>query len=182
MNETEEDYQNWYTLQVRNLRELNVRETIGLKQEAGLLKNILQIYVPTQEIISISEKGNKSILTRPIYPGYVFIKMNYDNMDVVELLSLPFVQKFIGTKTEPVIMSISEATKVLSFKDKVTEPTYRITFETGDNVRITEGAFAEYKGEVKEIHYEQNKADVLVKMLGRETVINVALHDLQQID
>ncbi len=182
MNEHEEDYLNWYTLQVQNLRELKVKETIEIKINNGLLKSVIDIYVPTREVISISAKGKKSILTKPIYPGYVFIKMNFDKMDVVELLSLPFTQKFIGTKTDPVVMSIPEAKKILSFKDKVIDATYRITFEVGDNVRITEGAFAEYKGEVKDINHEQNEANVVVKILGRETVMKVPLHDLQQIE
>jgi transcriptional antiterminator NusG len=182
MEETIEDYKNWYTLQTQGGREKKVEESINLMIEDKLVKNVIQTYVPTEEVISISEKGNKNILDKPIYPGYVFIKMNYDTTDVVTLLRLPFVQRFIGTKDSPVMMTILEIQKILAHKTKARVTKYRLTFESGDFVRITQGAFTDYKGEVDTVNHEQNEVIIKVKFLGRDTEMTVPLHDIEKID
>lgn len=180
MEETTENYRDWYTLQVYNSRESKVQETINLKRENGELGSVLDMYVPTEEVISISPKGKKSTLNKSVYPGYVFIKMEHNAIDVVEILSLPFTQRFIGDKSKPVVMSESEARKILEHKNKEKKAKYRISFEKGDTVLIKEGAFADYKGEVGDINHEQNEVTVIVKVLGRETNVKVSLHDVEQ--
>ena len=178
----EEDYQNWYILQTQNTRELKSQEMISLLIDSGEINSVIKTYIPTQDVISISPKGKKSILCKPIFPGYVFIKMNYNNSDVVTILNLPFTQKIVGEKSLPFIMTKPEVVKILSHEDKVRETVYRISFEKGDNVRVLNGPFKDYKAEVEYINHDQNEANLIVKILGRETQLTVALHDLELID
>ncbi len=182
MENLEEDYQNWYILQTQNTRELKTQEMINILIESGEINSILKTYIPTQDVISISPKGKKTILCKPIFPGYIFIKMNYLNQDVVTILGLPFTQKIVGEKSLPFIMSEKEVVKILSHEDKEKQTVYRISFEKGDNVRVLNGPFTNYKAEVEYINHDQNEAGLIVKILGRETKLSVALHDLEIIE
>ena len=183
LEETEEiDYTHWYTLQVYTARERTVETALNLLIERENISSIKNILVPTEEIISISPKGKKTLLDKAIYPGYVFLQLDINNDILTKITNTNFVSRFVGAKGEPVEMSEVEIKKILKLKDTKEKPKYRFTFLIGDTVRVKNGAFTNYKGVVKEVNPEVNEAVIEVNILGRSTEVTVTLLELEKVE
>lgn len=162
----------WYVLQVFAHSEQNIQKRIYQLQEEGVLKNIKQVVVPTEEVISISPKGKKTILTKAIYSGYVYLQIDeYKPETFAHLRQIPKVLRFIGHKETPSIMSKKEINKILDLKENKQHesPRYKTTYENGEHVLITSGVFENFKGYVKEFYPEENKIIIDILIFGRST-------------
>lgn len=176
------DFTHWYTLQVYSAREKVVKRTLLAKIENENLSGIKNILVPSQEIISISPKGKKTLLDKAIYPGYVFMQLDLSDELLNHINNTNFVSRFVGAKGEPVEMSENEIKKILNLDKEKEAPKYRFTFSIGDLVRVKYGAFTNYKGEVKEVNPEANEAIIEVNILGRSTEVTVPLLELEKVE
>lgn len=173
----------WYVLRVQTAREDQVRE--GLEKRvnaAGMEHKISTIVVPTEKIKEIKRKTTK-VRERKIYPGYVMVEMELDDETLMVINETPGVGGLLGTGNTPVAMSDRDVEKMLSEASRTEDeaPTTKITLSAGDRVRIKEGLFQNFDGEIEEIWPEKGLARVIVSILGRPTPVELEYWQLETI-
>lgn len=165
----------WYVVQARSGYERKVLDALNerIKQQ-GLIEKFGQIIVPTEEVIEIRQ-GRKRKTARKFYPGYVLVEMDMDEDSWYLVQKTPGVIKFIGgTSDKPVPLSSKEVDKILQrMQEGVDKPRPKVLFEVGEVVRVVDGPFADFNGEVEEVNYEKNRMRVSVIIFGRSTPVEL---------
>ncbi|NQT87008.1 transcription termination/antitermination factor NusG [bacterium] len=172
----------WYVIRVQTSREDQVRE--GLEKRvnaAGLEEQVSNIVVPTENVKQI-RRGKTTVSTRKLYPGYVIVEMELNDETVMLINDTPGVGGLLGTGNTPVPMLASDVEKMLLEAERTDEaPSTKITFATGDRVRIKEGLFQNFDGEIEEIWPEKGQVRVIVSILGRPTPVELEYWQLESI-
>lgn len=165
----------WYVIQARSGYERKVLEALNerIKQQ-GLTEKFGHIIVPTEEVIEIRQ-GRKRKTARKFYPGYVLVEMDMDEDSWYLVQKTPGVIKFIGgTSDKPVSLNSREVDKILQrMQEGVDKPRPKVLFEVGEVVRVVDGPFADFNGEVEEVNYEKNRMRVSVIIFGRSTPVEL---------
>jgi transcriptional antiterminator NusG len=162
----------WYVLHTYSGYENKVKKTIESRVEAlDLADRVFEIVVPTQEEIEIRQ-GQRHNVQRKVFPGYVLVRMTMDEESWYQLRNTPGVTGFVSFNNKPVALSEEEAQNIL--KGMTAEaPKVKVSFALGDTVRIIDGPFADFRGEIDEINQEKGKIKVLVSFFGRETPVEL---------
>lgn len=162
----------WYVVHTYAGHENKVAATLKQKVKASGLENkIFDVMVPTQEKIEVRE-GKKVNLQEKIFPGYILVKMDLDNVSWYAVRSTPGVTGFVGVGNKPTPLAEKEVETIQQFS-KLEAPTYKATFSVGEAVKIIDGPFSEFIGSVDEINEEKGKLRVLVSIFGRETPVEL---------
>ncbi len=165
----------WYVVQVRSSYEGKVLEALNSRiKQAGLTEKFGQIIVPTEEVVDIRQ-GRKRKTSRKFYPGYVLVEMQMDEDSWYLVQKTPGITKFIGgTSDKPVSLSDEEVDKIQQqMQAGADKPRPKVLYEVGEVVRVTDGPFAEFNGEVQEVNYEKNRLRVSVIIFGRSTPVEL---------
>ena len=162
----------WYVLHTYSGYENKVKKTIETRVESlDLGDRVYEIIVPTQEEIEI-KNGQRQTVLKKVFPGYVLVRMTLDDETWYTLRNTPGVTGFVNVDNKPVQLEESRVQAIL--KGMVAEaPKVRVTFSLGDTVRINDGPFADFRGEIDEINQEKGKIRVLVSFFGRETPVEL---------
>jgi transcriptional antiterminator NusG len=162
----------WYVLHTYSGYENKVKKTIESRVDAlDLGDRVFEIVVPTQEEIEIRQ-GQRHNVQKKVFPGYVLVRMELDEDTWYQLRNTPGVTGFVSSNNKPVQLTQEEADGVL--KGMTAEPPkVKISFALGDTVRIIDGPFADFRGEIDEINNERGKIKVLVSFFGRETPVEL---------
>ena len=133
-----------------------------------------EIIVPTEEVVEV-KKGKKRNAERKFFPGYVLTKMEMTDETYHMVKALPKVSGFLGhTQGKPSAVPESEINKILQdIEEGVTSPKPSITFEVGEQVRVSDGPFASFNGLVEEIDEERSRVKVSVSIFGRSTPVEL---------
>jgi transcriptional antiterminator NusG len=169
---TETTVGQWYVLHTYSGYENKVKKSIETRIEAlDLTDRVYEIVVPTQDEIEI-RSGQRHTVQKKVFPGYVLVRMEMDDDTWYALRNTPGVTGFVNINNVPVPLPDSEVQSIM--KGMTAEaPRVRITFQVGDTVRITDGPFADFRGEIDEINQERGKIRVLVSFFGRETPVEL---------
>jgi transcriptional antiterminator NusG len=170
--EPEDQEGRWYVLHTYSGYENKVKKTIETRVESlDLGERVYEIIVPTQEEIEI-KNGQRQTVLKKVFPGYVLVRMQLDDETWYALRNTPGVTGFVNVDNKPVPLDESRVQSIM--KGMVAEaPKVKVTFALGDTVRITDGPFAEFRGEIDEINHEKGKIRVLVSFFGRETPVEL---------
>jgi transcription termination/antitermination protein NusG len=171
----------WYVVHVYSGMEKSVHKAMVERIErAGLQNYFGQILVPSEEVIE-SKGGQKSISERRIFPGYVLVEMDLTDETWHVIKNTPRVTGFLGgSGNRPTPISEKEVSKILSqMEEGVERPRPKVLFEVGEMVRVKEGPFADFNGNVEEVNYEKNKVRVSVAIFGRSTPVEL---DFSQVE
>jgi transcription termination/antitermination protein NusG len=162
----------WYVLHTYSGYENKVKKSIENRVEAlDLNERVYEIVVPTQEEIEI-RSGQRHTVQRKVFPGYVLVRMLMDDETWYALRNTPGVTGFVNVNNKPVPLSEGEVQNIL--KGMTAEaPKVKMSFQLGDTVRIIDGPFADFRGEIDEINQEKGKIRVLVSFFGRETPVEL---------
>ena len=162
----------WYVVHTYAGHENKVAATLKQKIEASNLEDkIFDVLVPTQEKIEIRE-GKKVPVKEKIFPGYLLVKIDLDNISWYAVRSTPGVTGFVGVGNKPTPLAEKEVETIQQFS-KLEAPTYKASFSVGEAVKIIDGPFSEFIGSVEEINEEKGKLKVLVSIFGRETPVEL---------
>ena len=162
----------WYVVHTYAGHENKVAATLKQKIEASNLEDkIFDVLVPTQEKIEIRE-GKKVPVKEKIFPGYLLVKIDLDNISWYAVRSTPGVTGFVGVGNKPTPLDPKEVETIQQFS-KLEAPTYKASFSVGEAVKIIDGPFSEFIGSVEEINEEKGKLKVLVSIFGRETPVEL---------
>ncbi|MEX0887493.1 MAG: transcription termination/antitermination protein NusG [Phycisphaeraceae bacterium] len=170
----------WFVLRVASNKEDSVRQTLLRKIKIEGYEHLVnRILVPTEKEKTI-KGGKQRIIEKKLYPGYVFVEMKLESdgripQDVFFLIKeTTGVGDFIGTAGRPSPMKLPEVEKMLlASKPAEEQPTVKMEFQKGDNVKITEGPFENMEGTVDELLPDQGKVRVNVTIFGRATPIEL---------
>jgi transcriptional antiterminator NusG len=167
----------WYVVHTyagyENKVKANLHSRIGSMQ---MEDKIFDVVIPMEDVMEI-KGGKRQVVQRKVFPGYLLVKMIYDNDSWYVVRNTPGVTGFVssGTGTKPTPLSRREVEKILAVKEETqVRPTFRLGFEEGDVVRIITGPFADFTGTIAEINVEQSKLKVLVNIFDRETPVELA--------
>jgi len=162
----------WYVLHTYSGYENKVKKTIESRVDAlDLGDRVYEIVVPTQEEIEI-RNSQRIPIQRKTFPGYVLVRMAMDDDTWYALRNTPGVTGFVNVDNKPVPLSESAVQGIL--KGMTAEaPKIKMSFQVGDTVRIIDGPFADFRGEIDEINPEREKMKVLVSFFGRETPVEL---------
>jgi transcriptional antiterminator NusG len=167
----------WYVVHTyagyENKVKANLHSRIGSMQ---MEDKIFDVVIPMEDVMEI-KGGKKQVVQRKVFPGYLLVKMVYDNDSWYVVRNTPGVTGFVssGTGTKPTPLSRREVEKILAVKEETqVKPTFRLEWEEGDVVRIITGPFADFTGTIAEINVEQSKLKVLVNIFDRETPVELA--------
>lgn len=141
-----------------------------------------EILIPVEEVVEI-KGGQKSLSERKFFPGYILIEMEMSNETWHLVKSTPRITGFIGgTATQPVPISEKEIEHIFAqVKEGVEKPKPKIIFETGEAVRVKEGPFTDFHGNVEEVNYDRSKLWVSVSIFGRPTPVELDFHQVEKV-
>ena len=162
----------WYVLHTYSGYENKVKKSIETRVEAlDLTDRVYDIVVPTQDEIEI-RSGQRHTVQKKVFPGYVLVRMEMDDDTWYALRNTPGVTGFVNINNVPVPLPDTEVQSIL--KGMTAEaPRVKVSFQVGDTVRITDGPFADFRGEIDQINQERGKIRVLVSFFGRETPVEL---------
>jgi transcriptional antiterminator NusG len=143
---------------------------------------IFRVYIPMEDVMEI-KSGKRQVVQKKVFPGYLLVKMWYDNDSWYVVRNTPGVTGFVaaGTGSKPTPLSKREIEKILVVKKEEQKPSVRIGFEEGDVVRIIAGPFADFNGTISEINPDQAKLKVLVNIFDRETPVELAFDQVAKV-
>jgi transcriptional antiterminator NusG len=173
----------WYILHAYSGFERKVRESIESRVQAfGLKERVGRVMIPTEPVTEIVN-GKKRTVERVFLPGYVLVEMELDNELWHVLKDTPKVTGFLGTGDKPVALSEEEVSSILfrseTSKDK---PRMKIKFEKSEQVRITDGPFANFNGVVDEVNEDRETLKVMVTIFGRSTPVELEFGKVEKIE
>ncbi|MCB0543940.1 MAG: transcription termination/antitermination factor NusG [Saprospiraceae bacterium] len=179
------DEKKWYSLRVISGKEKKIQERILLEIERSEWKDfIFSVIVPTEKVYKI-RNGKKVMQERNLLPGYILIEAVGAklNGDVAKLIAdIPNVIHFLGKET-PIPMTQAEANRLLGKVDETSEAgeTLSEPFLIGETVKIIDGPFAEFVGDIQEVNEERKKLKVIVKIFGRGTEVELNFMQVEKI-
>jgi transcriptional antiterminator NusG len=163
----------WYVVHTyagyENKVKANLESRIHTMQMEG---KIFRVYIPMEDVME-----------KKVFPGYLLVKMEYDNDSWYVVRNTPGVTGFVsaGTGQKPTPLSRREIEKILVVKKEEHKPAVRLGFDEGDVVRITSGPFADFNGTISEINADQAKLKVLVNIFDRETPVELSFDQVAKV-
>lgn len=162
----------WYVLHTYSGYENKVKKTIESRIDAlDMGDRVFEIVVPTQDEVEFKD-GVRKTVQRKVFPGYVLVRMTMDEDTWYQLRNTPGVTGFVSQDNKPLPLLGNIATTMMEDMEQEI-PKVVISFQMGDKVRIVEGPFADFTGEVDEVNNEKGKIKVLVSFFGRETPVEL---------
>lgn len=171
----------WYVVHTFAGHENKVAAALKQRIEAEHLENLIfDILVPTQDKIEI-RGGKKETVKEKIFPGYILIKMELNDLSWLAVRTTQGVTSFIGAGNKPTPISEAEVATIVKFTSQGAQPTFKDVFMVDDTVKIVDGPFAEFIGKVDSVDKEKGRVRVLVSIFGRETPVELDFLQVQKL-
>ena len=175
-----QDDREWYVIHSYSGYENKVKKNLEHRIESmGMQALIFQVVVPTEDEVEMRD-GQRRTTERQVFPGYVLVEMIMADDSWYVVRNTPGVTGFVASGTRPIPLDDDEVEHILNRMEE-NDPKVRLGFSEGDNIRITDGPFAEFIGTVDEINLEKGKVRLMVSFFGRETPIDLDLSQVEEI-
>ncbi|MEX0978091.1 MAG: transcription termination/antitermination protein NusG [Pirellulales bacterium] len=174
---------NWYILKVQSNREESIRESLQRRVKvAGLERYFGEIIVPT-EMVSEFKGGKKRVIKRKLYPGYLMAHMEINDETWFLVRETPGIGDFTGSAGKPTAMQPHEVSKIVAKQEEKSDeaPKLKINFNVGDRVKINEGTFDNFEGEVDSIDEASGRVTVMINIFGRSTPVELEYWQIEAI-
>ncbi|MDT3706805.1 MAG: transcription termination/antitermination protein NusG [Thiobacillus sp.] len=172
----------WYVVHAYSGFEKSVaRNLIERIERAGMKDRFGEILVPVEEVVEM-KGGQKKTAERKFFPGYVLVQMEMDDDTWHLVKSTPKVTGFVGgTATKPAPISEKEVQSILDqMREGVEKPKPKVLFEVGESVRVIDGPFTDFNGNVEEVNYDKSKLRVSVMIFGRATPVELGFGQVEK--
>lgn len=172
----------WYIVHAYSNFEKQVASSI--REQAmlrGIDKLFEEIMVPVEEVIQV-KKGRKVSSERKFFPGYVLVKMEMTDQAYHLIKNTAKVSGFLGSNNKPMPISESEAMRIMQqVQEGVDRPKPSITFDIGEQVKVSNGPFASFNGMVEEVDIERSRLKVAVSIFGRATPVELEYGQVEKL-
>lgn len=173
----------WYILKVQSNREDSIRESLKRRVAvAGLDRYFGEIIVPT-EMVSEFKGGKKRVVKRKLYPGYLVVNMEINEDTWFLVRETPGIGDFTGSAGKPTPMLPHEVSKIVAKQEEKADeaPKLKISFNVGDRVKINEGTFDNFEGEVDSIEEASGRVTVMINIFGRSTPVELEYWQIEAL-
>ena len=146
---------------------------------------IYEVVIPMEDVVEF-KNGKKVVVQKKVFPGYLLCRCELDDDSWSVIRNTPGVTGFVGPGTKPTPLSRREVEGILQVKvEGVEAPSKRsrprLEHEVGETVRVKEGPFADFSGQIAEINEDQLKLKVLVNIFGRETPVELEFSQVAKL-
>ena len=172
----------WYIVHAYSNFEKKVASTI---REQAAMQNLAElieeIEVPTEEVVEVV-RGRKRTVEKRHMPGYVLVKMKMTDEAYHLIKNTPKVTGFLGADNKPKPISEAEAARILhQVQEGIERPKPSVSFEVGEQVRVSEGPFASFNGVVEEVDDGRSRLKVAVSIFGRPTRVELEMGQVEKL-
>ncbi len=177
----------WYVIHTYSGYENKVKTNLEHRIQTMDAKDLIfEVVIPTEDEIEIRD-GQRRTVARKIFPGYVLVQMIDLKEDDIKssqawfvVRNTPGVTGFVGSGTRPVPLEPPEVKRILR-QMRVEAPKVKVGFIVGQSVRIVDGPFQDFVGQVDDINLEKGKVKVLVSFFGRETPVELDFLQVERL-
>src|SRR6201988_4226559 len=172
----------WYIVQAYSNFERKVAESIREQAKQRRLDHLFrEVMVPTEKIVEV-RRGRKVDAERKFFPGYVLVKMDLTDEAYHLIKNTPKVTGFLGTDNKPMPITEIEAQHILQqVQEGIDRPKPSISFEIGEQVRVSDGPFASFNGTVEEVDDARSRLKVAVSIFGRATPVELEFTQVEKL-
>ena len=172
----------WYVVHVYSGFESKVAQSIREQaQQTGLDDVIEEVLVPMEEVVQM-RRGTKINAERKFFPGYVLAKMEMTDEAWHLVKDTPKVTGFLGAGNKPSPISEREAQRILhQVQEGVERPKPSVTFEIGEQVRVSDGPFTSFNALVEDVDEERARLKVAVSIFGRATPVELEYAQVEKL-
>jgi len=170
----------WYAIHVYSGFEERVKKQLLQQiEQKGFSDQVDEILIPIENVVE-HKHGKKYISQKNFFPGYVLIRMEMSEALWYLVKNTPKVTDFISSGKKPAALADAEVEQIIEqMKAGIEKPKPRVRFQKGEQVRITEGAFANFNGVVEEVNQEKSRLKVMVSIFGRATAVDVEFSQVE---
>ncbi len=172
----------WYIVHAYSNFEKKVAESIREQaKQRGLEDFVGEVLVPTETVTEV-RRGRKVNSERKFYPGYVLVKMALTDEIFHLIKNTPKVTGFLGADNKPMPISDAEATRLIQqVQEGIERPKPSVSFEVGEQVRVSDGPFASFNGTVEEVDEARSRVKVAVSIFGRATPVELEFGQVEKV-
>ena len=165
----------WYILKVQSNRENSIAEALQRRVAiAGMEEFFGEIIVPSEKVTEF-KGGKKRVVKRKLYPGYIVAHMAINDDTWFLVRETPGIGDFTGAAGKPTAMLPHEVARIVQKSEEKTDeaPKLKINFSVSDRVKINEGTFDNFEGEVSSIDEASGRITVMINIFGRSTPVEL---------
>ena len=173
----------WYILKVQSNREDSIRETLQRRISLqGMEPFFGEVIVPKEQVTDF-KGGKKRVVTRKLYPGYILVNMILNDETWYLVRETGGIGDFTGSAGRPSPMLPQDVAKLLHKAEERTDdtPRLKINFKKGDRVKINEGTFENFEGEVEQIDEANGRVTVMLSIFGRSTPVDIEYWQIEAV-
>jgi transcriptional antiterminator NusG len=173
----------WYILKVQSNREDSIADALQRRIAiADLGDYFSEIIVPTEKV-SEFKGGKKRVVKRKIYPGYIVVHMELNDDTWFLVRETPGIGDFTGSGGKPTPMLPHEVNKIVAKQEEKAEQEIKtvIPFGPGDRVRINEGTFENFEGDVDNIDQASGRVTIMINIFGRSTPVELEYWQVEKL-
>jgi transcriptional antiterminator NusG len=171
----------WYIIHAYSNFENKVAESIREQaKQRGLSDLFEEVMVPKEKVVEV-RRGRKVDAERKFFPGYVLAKMELTDEAFHLIKNTPKVTGFLGADNKPMPISDAEAARILhQVQEGIERPKPSVSFEVGEQVRVSDGPFASFNGTVEEVDEARSRLKVAVSIFGRATPVELEFGQVEK--
>ena len=171
----------WYIVHAYSNFENKVAELIREQaKQRGLADLFDEVLVPKEKVVEV-RRGRKVDAERKFFPGYVLVKMDLTDEAFHLIKNTPKVTGFLGADNKPKPISDAEAARILhQVQEGIERPKPSVSFEVGEQVRVSDGPFASFNGTVEEVDEARSRLKVAVSIFGRATPVELEFGQVEK--
>ncbi len=176
----------WYVVHTQSGYENKVKSNIESRiSSMGMEDSIFEVVIPMEDVIEF-KGGKKVVVQKKVYPGYLYLRCFLDDRSWDVIRNTPGVTGFVGGAGKPLPLSRADVESALAQPDEVGGPVTtrqrpKLEYEVGESVRVRQGPFADFSGQIAEINEDQLKVKVLVNIFGRETPVELEFSEIAKL-
>ena len=173
--------QHWYVIHVYSGFEKKVAESIREQaDQSGMGDLFEEVLVPVEEVVEM-RRGAKVAAERKFFPGYVLVRMEMTDQTWHLVKNTPKVTGFLGSGARPSPVAQAEVDRILQqVQEGIERPKPSVTFEIGEQVRVSDGPFTSFSGFVEEVDEERARLKVAVSIFGRATPVELEYSQVEK--
>ncbi len=177
----------WYVVHTYSGYENKVRSNMGnVVASRGIEDRVYEVVIPMEDVDEF-KNGKKVTVQKKVFPGYLLVRCELDDDTWGAVRNTPGVTGFVGPGTKPTPLSRREVENILQVKAEGApgaapkRSRARLEYEVNETVRVKEGPFADFSGQISEINEDQLKLKVLVNIFGRETPVELEFSQVAKL-
>ena len=183
---SETNFKKWYVVRAVSGQENKVKAHLDSEiTRLGLEDFIAQVLVPTEKVVTVKD-GKKISKEKVYFPGYIMIEANLSGEIPHIIKSVPSVISFLGEMKggDPVPLRMSEVNRMLGKVDELSvkmDNNNAIPFVINETIKVVDGPFNGFNGTVEKINEEKRKLEVMVKIFGRKTPLELSFMQVEKV-